>query len=119
MVLRLAQRGAQRAGGTGLAAGLEAQATPEEEAPVRSRHRHVIQARLKKAGAAWLPDHADQIAHLRVLRANNQWLPLWNEPHPCLTAPRIASRNTRILVKSRLMTQCAPREENARSSVRS
>ena len=87
MVLRLAQRGAQRAGGTGLAAGLEAQATPEEEAPVRSGHRHVIQARLKKAGAAWLPDHADQIAHLRVLRANNQWLPLWNEPHLCLTAP--------------------------------
>jgi len=26
--------------------------------------------RLKKAGAAWLSEHADQIAHLRVLRAN-------------------------------------------------
>ena len=33
---------------------------------IESGHRHVLQARLKKAGAAWLPDHADQIAHLRV-----------------------------------------------------
>ena len=45
---------------------------------VESGHRHVLQARLKKAGTAWLPDHADQIAHLRVLRANDQWLSLWN-----------------------------------------
>ena len=92
-----------------LAEHLEAEATPEAEAPVRaghrylthrldcldypralalglpigsglieSGHRHGLQARLKKAGAAWLPDHADQIAHLRVLRANDQWLSLWN-----------------------------------------
>ena len=92
-----------------LAEHLEAEATPEIEAPVRnghrylshrlecldypralalglpigsgmieSGHRHVLQARLKKAGAAWLPDHADQMAHLRVLRANHQWLSLWN-----------------------------------------
>jgi hypothetical protein len=92
-----------------LAEHLEADGTPEAEAPVRnghrylsnrldcldyphalalglpigsgmieSGHRHVLQARLKKAGAAWLPDHADQIAHLRVLRANDQWLSLWN-----------------------------------------
>jgi hypothetical protein len=45
---------------------------------IESGHRHVLHARLKKAGAAWLPDHADQIAHLRVLRANRQWLSLWN-----------------------------------------
>ena len=92
-----------------LAEHLEAEATPDEDAPVRaghrylnnrldcldypgalelglpigtglieSGHRHVLQARLKKAGAAWLPEHADQIAHLRVLRANDQWLSLWN-----------------------------------------
>ena len=92
-----------------LAEHLEADGTPEAEAPVRSGyrylrnrldcldypralalglpigsgmiesgHRHGLQARLKKAGAAWLPDHADQIAHLRVLRANDQWLSLWN-----------------------------------------
>lgn len=45
---------------------------------IESGHRHVLQARLKKAGAAWLQDHADQLAHLRVLRANRQWLSLWN-----------------------------------------
>ena len=92
-----------------LAEHLEAEATPDEDAPVRaghrylnnrldcldypgalalglpigsgmieSGHRHVLQARLKKAGTAWLPEHADQIAHLRVLRANQQWDSLWN-----------------------------------------
>jgi hypothetical protein len=45
---------------------------------IESGHRHVLQARLKKAGTTWLSDHADQIAHLRVLRANNRWLSLWN-----------------------------------------
>lgn len=45
---------------------------------IESGHRHVLQARLKKAGAAWLQPHADSIAHLRVLRANNQWASLWN-----------------------------------------
>lgn len=45
---------------------------------IESGHRQVLQARLKKAGTAWLPEHADQIAHLRVLRANCQWQSLWN-----------------------------------------
>jgi hypothetical protein len=45
---------------------------------IESGHRHVLHARLKKSGAAWLPDTADQIAHLRVLRANRQWQSLWN-----------------------------------------
>lgn len=45
---------------------------------IESGHRHVLQARLKKAGAAWLMEHADQIANLRVLRANGQWSSLWN-----------------------------------------
>lgn len=45
---------------------------------IESGHRHVLQARLKKAGTAWLAEHADQIANLRVLRANNQWSSLWN-----------------------------------------
>lgn len=45
---------------------------------IESGHRHVLQARLKKAGTAWLIDHADQIAHLRVLRANRQWESFWN-----------------------------------------
>jgi hypothetical protein len=45
---------------------------------IESGHRHVLQARLKKAGTAWIADHADQIANLRVLRANGQWLNFWN-----------------------------------------
>ena len=45
---------------------------------IESGHRHVLHARLKKAGTAWLPNTADQIAHLRVLRANRQWQTLWN-----------------------------------------
>lgn len=45
---------------------------------IESGHRHVLQARLKKAGAAWLITNADRIANLRVLRANGQWLNLWN-----------------------------------------
>lgn len=45
---------------------------------IESGHRHVLQARMKKAGAAWLTDTAENLANLRVLRANNQWLTLWN-----------------------------------------
>jgi len=45
---------------------------------IESGHRHVLQARLKKAGAAWLLENADDIANLRVLRANGDWLSLWN-----------------------------------------
>ena len=45
---------------------------------IESGHRHVLQARLKKAGAAWLIDNAESIANLRVLRANGQWTILWN-----------------------------------------
>lgn len=45
---------------------------------IESGHRHVLHARLKKAGTTWIKDHADQIAHLRVMRANNQWASLWN-----------------------------------------
>ena len=49
---------------------------------IESGHRHVRQARLKKAGTAWLPEHADPLAHLRVLRANHQWASLCNSASP-------------------------------------
>ncbi|MGV3772404.1 MAG: ISKra4 family transposase, partial [Verrucomicrobiales bacterium] len=45
---------------------------------IESGHRHVLQARLKKAGTAWLPNNADDLAQLRVLRANEQWQAFWN-----------------------------------------
>ena len=44
---------------------------------IESGHKHVLQARLKKGGA-WLTSNAELIANLRVLRANRQWLSLWN-----------------------------------------
>ncbi len=54
--------------------GLSARALglPIGSGMIESGNRHVLQARLKQAGTAWLPDHADQIAHLRVLRVNQQ-----------------------------------------------
>jgi len=45
---------------------------------IESGHRHVLQARLKKAGTSWLPDSAEAMAQLRVLRANNLWNTIWN-----------------------------------------
>lgn len=44
---------------------------------IESGHRHVLQARLKMAGA-WLVTNAERMANLRVLRANRQWLDLWS-----------------------------------------
>ena len=44
---------------------------------IESGHKHVLQARLKLPGAAWLPANAEKIAQLRVLRSNDQWALLW------------------------------------------
>ena len=45
---------------------------------IESGHRHVLQARLKQPGTAWLAENAEALAQLRVLRANHQWSHLWN-----------------------------------------
>ena len=45
---------------------------------IESGHRHVLQARLKNAGTAWLAGHAQWIASIRVIRSNGQWNNLWN-----------------------------------------
>ena len=44
---------------------------------IESGHKHVLQARLKIPGAAWLPANAETMAQLRVLRSNNRWSQLW------------------------------------------
>jgi hypothetical protein len=44
---------------------------------IESGHKHVLHARLKQAGSAWLPRSADAIAQLRVLRANAHWNDFW------------------------------------------
>jgi len=44
-----------------------------------SAHGHVVQARLKIAGAWWHPDHVDDILALRMLKANHWWDEYWEE----------------------------------------
>jgi len=44
---------------------------------IESGHKHVLHARLKGSGTAWLAENADDLAQLRVLRANDHWDGLW------------------------------------------
>jgi len=44
---------------------------------VESGHRHVIQKRLKLAGAWWNQTNAQAMLNLRTARANNQWSQHW------------------------------------------
>ncbi|MEO7318917.1 MAG: hypothetical protein ABIZ56_08020 [Chthoniobacteraceae bacterium] len=52
---------------------------------IESGHKHVLHARHKGAGTAWLPAHADALAQLRVLRANQLWDSFWPSPPPIPT----------------------------------
>jgi hypothetical protein len=49
---------------------------------IESGHKHVLHARLKGPGTAWLPANADAIAQLRVLRANDLWDDFWSNSTP-------------------------------------
>ena len=55
-----------------LAAGL-----PIGSGLIESGHRHVVQARLKRAGTWWLARTARVMIGLRVLRANGDWERYW------------------------------------------
>jgi hypothetical protein len=44
---------------------------------IESAHRHLLQARLKLAGAWWTAPHAHAMAQLRVCRANGLWNSYW------------------------------------------
>lgn len=44
---------------------------------IESAHRHVLQARLKLAGAWWKIENANKVIALRVNRANGQWDAYW------------------------------------------
>jgi hypothetical protein len=46
---------------------------------IESAHRSVIQARLKRPGAWWSPDHAQAMLDLRTLRHNQQWQSYWRK----------------------------------------
>ena len=57
-----------------LAAGL-----PIGSGEVEGGHRHVLQKRLKIAGAWWLEPNAECMLQLRTLRANGDWDKYWAE----------------------------------------
>ncbi len=44
---------------------------------IEAGHKHVLEARLKISGAAWLTSNAETVAQLRVLRSNDRWSELW------------------------------------------
>ena len=46
---------------------------------IESSHRNIIQQRLKKPGAWWSQDSAENMINLRILRAHGDWERLWND----------------------------------------
>jgi Uncharacterised protein family (UPF0236) len=53
------------------------QGLPVGSGLIESAHRHLLQARLKLAGAWWTPNNAQSMCQLRVLRANGLWDTYW------------------------------------------
>jgi hypothetical protein len=60
-------------------AGARAADLPIGSGEVESGHRHVLQKRLKVAGAWWLKRHAEAMLQLRTVRANQDWDKYWSE----------------------------------------
>jgi len=60
-------------------AGARAAGLPIGSGEVESGHRHVLQKRLKIAGAWWLKSHAEAMLQLRTVRANQDWDKYWAE----------------------------------------
>jgi hypothetical protein len=58
-------------------AGARAAGLPIGSGEVESGHRHVLQKRLKIAGAWWLKPHAQAMLQLRTVRANQDWDKYW------------------------------------------
>jgi Uncharacterised protein family (UPF0236) len=50
---------------------------PIGSGPVESAHRHIVQARVKKAGAWWRESNVQAVVQMRVLRANGGWSTYW------------------------------------------
>jgi hypothetical protein len=60
-------------------AGARAAGLPFGSGETESAHRHVIQQRLKIAGAWWAPTNAEGMLRLRTTRANHDWDRYWTE----------------------------------------
>jgi hypothetical protein len=50
---------------------------PIGSGPVESAHRHIVQARVKKAGAWWREVNLEPVVQMRVVRANGAWNSYW------------------------------------------
>jgi hypothetical protein len=61
-------------------AGARAAGWPIGSGEIESGHRHVIQQRLKLAGAWWKQNNAEAMLGLRVARANQLWNSYWSQP---------------------------------------
>jgi hypothetical protein len=59
-------------------AGARAAGLPIGSGEIESAHRHVLQKRLKIAGAWWLEGNAEAMLQLRTLRANGDWSKYWS-----------------------------------------
>jgi hypothetical protein len=60
-------------------AGARAAGLPIGSGEVESGHRHIIQQRLKIAGAWWTLQNVEPMLQLRTARANNDWNQYWTE----------------------------------------
>lgn len=60
-------------------AGARAAGLPIGSGEVESAHKHVLQKRLKIAGAWWLERNAESMLQLRTVRANGDWDKYWTE----------------------------------------
>jgi hypothetical protein len=60
-------------------AGAKAAGLPIGSGEVEGGHRHVLQKRLKIAGAWWLERNAESMLQLRTVRANGDWEKYWTE----------------------------------------
>ncbi len=59
--------------------GARAAGLPIGSGEVESGHKHVLQKRLKIAGAWWLQRHAERMLQLRTVRANGDWNTYWTD----------------------------------------
>ena len=60
-------------------AGARAEGLPIGSGEIESGHRHVIQQRLKIAGAWWKIQNAESMLQLRTTRANHDWERYWTQ----------------------------------------
>lgn len=59
--------------------GAEEKRLPIGSGEIESSHRHIVQKRLKIAGAWWKVENANAMLQLRTARANGYWEAYWHE----------------------------------------